>query len=378
VAEIPEAGASDRGAGTLRHSERSPSGPAHGAESGDPDLDALTPWFAAHVEGAGSRPLHAELIAGGRSNLTYAVSDGQRSWVLRRPPLGHVVETAHDMSREHRVMSALATTDVPVPRVFASCDDPAVIGAPFYVMERVNGRVLRELEEIATLTPDEAQRCSHALVDVLGALHSVDYAAVGLGDFGRPEGFLARNVARWGKQWQANKTRELPAIDELARRLDAALPESGPATIVHGDYRLDNTMLAPDDAGRIVAVLDWEMSTLGDPLTDLALLLVYWDGGGAELPFASTRGVSQVPGFLPTDEVVARYAERSGRSIEHLDFYVVFALYKLAVILEGINARFLMGKTVGAGFDEIGIGVAALADVALTKASASDDPRLRG
>jgi aminoglycoside phosphotransferase (APT) family kinase protein len=342
------------------------------------DVVALAPWFAAHVEGAGDDPLEAELIAGGRSNLTYVIRDGTHSWVLRRPPLGHVVETAHDMTREHRVMSALAATDVPVPRVYASCDDSSVIGAPFYVMERVEGRVLRELAEIQTLTPPEAERCSHALVDVLAALHAVDYEAVGLGDFGRPDGFLARNVARWGKQWQANKTRELPAIDELARRLDAALPASGAATIVHGDYRLDNTMLAPTDAGRIVAVLDWEMSTLGDPLTDLALLLVYWDGGGAELPFASTRGVSQVAGFMPTGEVITRYAARSGRSIEHLDFYVVFALYKLAVILEGINARYLMGKTVGEGFDSIGAGVAALADAALAKADGSDDPRLRG
>jgi aminoglycoside phosphotransferase (APT) family kinase protein len=341
-------------------------------------LDALQPWFDAHVEGAGNRPLHAELIAGGRSNLTYAISDGNHTWVLRRPPLGHVVATAHDMTREHRVMSALAGTAVPVPRVFASCDDPSLIGAPFYVMERVNGRVLRELEEIATLGADEARRCSHALIDVLAALHEVDYQAVGLADFGRPDGFLARNVARWGKQWQANKTRDLPAIDELARRLDAALPESGPATIVHGDYRLDNTMLDPDDAGRIVAVLDWEMSTLGDPLTDLALLLVYWGAGGTEISLSSTRGVSQVPGFIPVDEVVARYAERSGRSIEHLDFYVVFALYKLAVILEGINARFLMGKTLGEGFDDMGVAVAALADAALERAGQSSDPVLRG
>ncbi len=342
------------------------------------ELDVLTPWFAAHVDGAGDSPLRAEVIAGGRSNLTYAISDADHNWVLRRPPLGHVVATAHDMTREHRVMSALASTDVPVPRVFAMCEDASLIGAPFYVMERVDGRVLRDLEEIATLDEDEARRCSLALVDVLASLHDVDYEAVGLGAFGRPDGFLARNVARWGKQWQANKTRELPAIDELARRLDAALPESGPATIVHGDYRLDNTMLDPHDAGRIVAVLDWEMSTLGDPLTDLALLLVYWGAGGSDILISSTRGVSQVPGFLPIDEIIARYAERSGRSIEHLDFYVVFAFYKLAVILEGINARFRMGKTVGEGFGEMGAGVAALAEAALERAAQSSDPRLRG
>ncbi|MEX0665840.1 MAG: phosphotransferase family protein [Acidimicrobiia bacterium] len=342
------------------------------------DLDALAPWFAEHVDGADDSPLRAELIAGGRSNLTYAVSNATNTWVLRRPPLGHVVATAHDMSREHRVMEGLAGTDVPVPRVYAACDDAEVMGAPFYVMERVEGRVLRELEEIATLDADEARRCSHALVDVLVDLHAVDYRSVGLADFGKPDGFLERNVARWGKQWEANKTREVAQIDELAHRLDAALPESGLATIVHGDYRLDNTMLAPDDAGTIAAVLDWEMSTLGDPLTDLALLLVYWGAGGSEISLSSTRGVSQVPGFIAIDEVVERYAERSGRSIEHLDFYVVFALYKLAVILEGINARFLMGKTLGEGFDEMGLAVVALADAALDHAARSSDPVLRG
>jgi aminoglycoside phosphotransferase (APT) family kinase protein len=275
------------------------------------------------------------------------------------------------------VQAALVATDVPVPRTAAYCADPDVLGAPFYVMERVEGRVLREPEEIGALTPDEAHRCSHALVDVLAALHSVDYDAVGLGDFGRPTGFLARNVARWGKQWQANKTGEIPEIDEIARRLDAALPKSGPPAIIHGDYRLDNTMLAPDDAGRIAAVLDWEMSTLGDPLTDLGLFLVYW-GTDAQDAIASARGISETPGFISSDEVVTRYAERSGRSVEHLDFYVVFAMYKLAVIMEGINARYLMGKTVGSGFDEVGPLVATLAERALALADDSADPRLRG
>jgi aminoglycoside phosphotransferase (APT) family kinase protein len=352
--------------------------PDHSSQPDGVDLARLAPWFAEHVPDATGAPLHAELIAGGRSNLTYAIGDGTRTWVLRRPPLGHVVATAHDMSREYRVMGALADTAVPVPRVYAACDDAELIGAPFYVMEKIEGRVLRELDEIATLDEADARKCSHALVDVLADLHAVDYESVGLAGFGKPDGFLARNVARWGKQWAANKTRDLPQIDELARRLEVALPESGPATIVHGDYRLDNTMLDAEDAGRIVAVLDWEMSTLGDPLTDLALLLVYWGAGGSEIALSSTRGVAQVPGFITVDEVVARYAERSGRSVEHLDFYVVFAFYKLAVILEGINARFLMGKTLGEGFGEMGLGVIALADAALARADASPDPRLHG
>jgi aminoglycoside phosphotransferase (APT) family kinase protein len=342
------------------------------------DLDHLRPWFAEHVPGATSAPLRAELIAGGRSNLTYTISDDEHTWVLRRPPLAHVVETAHDMGREFRVLAALADSDVPVPRVHALCDDPEVIGAPFYVMERVEGNVLRDAAAVATLAPDEARRCSEALVDVLARLHSVDYQAVGLGEFGRPEGFLARNVRRWGKQWLANKTRDVPAIDELVRRLDAALPESGAPAIVHGDYRLDNTMLASDDPGRIAAVLDWEMSTVGDPLTDLGLFLVYSGMGGGVAGVRSVSAVSEAGGFLSPDEIIERYGAATGRNLDHLDFYVVFAFYKLAVILEGINARFQMGKTVGEGFDEIGEGVTALVDAALTRAAASSDPKLRG
>ena len=339
------------------------------------DLVRLQPWFARHVEDAEDAPLEAELIAGGRSNLTYAITQGSRTWVLRRPPLGHVVATAHDMGREHRVISALADSTVPVPRAFAFCDDTNVSDAPFYVMERVDGQILRTLEEMAALSPDDPGRISNDLVDVLARLHAVDYESVGLGDFGRPDGFLARNVARWGKQWEANKTRELPTLDEVARRLGVALPESGPPAIVHGDYRLDNTMLANDDPGRIVAVLDWEMSTLGDPLTDLGLFLVYW-GGDAGPAIASGAGIATVPGFLSRDAIVERYAEQSGRSVERLDFYLVFAMYKLAVILEGINARFLMGKTLGEGFGAMGEMVGQLVDSALQVADGSADTAL--
>ncbi len=183
-------------------------------------------------------------------------------------------------------------------------------------------------------------------------------------------------MARWGKQWQANKTRELPALEEVARRLDRAVPPSGPPGIVHGDYRLDNTMLVADDPGRIAAVLDWEMSTLGDPLTDVGLLLVYW-GGSSQLAVLSAQGVGDVPGFLTRDEVVARYAEQSGRSVTHLDFYVVFAMYKLAIIVEGIHARYLMGKTLGEGFAEMGSITDTLAEQALELADRSEDARLR-
>jgi aminoglycoside phosphotransferase (APT) family kinase protein len=344
------------------------------------DLAALQTWFAAHVAEAGDAPLSASLIAGGRSNLTYHVTDGTHDWVVRRPPLGHVVATAHDMGREHRVMSALQGSDVPVPVTRGLCTDPDVIGAPFYVMDRVDGRVVRSTTELAAFDPADALTVSHGLIDVLARLHATDYEAVGLGDFGRPDGFLARNVGRWGKQWEANKTRELPQIDALARRIAAALPESGPPGIVHGDYRLENTMLA-NDGPEIVAVLDWEMSTLGDPLTDLGLFLVYWvhwdEGDSAGVPLA-TGGASGLPGFIGMDEVAARYAEITGRDVSQLDFYVVFAFYKLAIILEGINARFLMGKTLGEGFDRMGQMVATLCDAALDLADRSEIRALHG
>lgn len=340
------------------------------------DLDTLRTFFATHVPDASDAPLSATVISGGRSNLTYEVRDGTSHWVLRRPPLGHVLPTAHDMSREYKVLAGLADTNVPVPRVVTFCDDTDVIGAPFYVMELVDGRILRNADDIGALSAPEARACSEALVDVLATIHLVDYEAVGLGDFGRPDGYLERQVRRWGEQWERSKTRELPSIEELARRLRAARPESGPPTIVHGDYRLDNTMLAPDDAGKIVAVLDWEMATLGDPLADLGLLLLYWGQPEAQVNGAGTA--MQGDGFLTSDEVVARYAEKSGRDVTTLDFYVVLAGYKLAIILEGINARFQMGKTVGDGFGEMGVMVDALATGALDRANASTIPALRG
>jgi aminoglycoside phosphotransferase (APT) family kinase protein len=341
------------------------------------DLERLRSYFAANVEGAGDRTLTAELIAGGRSNLTYGISDGEHDWVLRRPPLGHVLETAHDMRREFRVLSGLAGTDVPVPRVHALCEDPAVNGAPFYVMERVNGRIIRNRAMLAELNVDEARRCSYEIVDVLARLHAVDYEAVGLGDFGRPDGFLERNVRRWGKQWESNKTRELPVIDELARRLAAALPAHQGRAIVHGDYRIDNTMVEVDDPGRIIAVLDWEMSTLGDPLTDVGLLGVYWGDRNAVAVLGS-QGVSDLPGFLSRDAVMDRYARQSGRDLSDLDYYLVYAGYKLAIIVEGIHARFLMGKTLGEGFEDMSAAVVALAETALDVANRSSMTALRG
>ncbi len=341
------------------------------------DLARLQPFFAQHVAGATNAALTATLIAGGRSNLTYSVTDGSSTWVLRRPPLGHVLPTAHDMAREYRVMSALASTDVPVPTTLALCEDNAVSDAPFYVMELVDGIIYRDGAALASLDADDARRASEALVDVLGAIHAVDYHSVGLGEFGRPDGFLERQVRRWGEQWERSKTRELPAVDELARRLRNALPESGPATIVHGDYRLDNTMMATDDPGRIVAVLDWEMSTLGDPLTDVGLFLLYWGQADAQV-IATGAAIETQAGFLTREEIVARYAQVSGRAVDQLDWYEILASYKLAIIVEGINARYQMGKTLGEGFEAMGAMVSGLIENALEKADRSDIAALRG
>jgi aminoglycoside phosphotransferase (APT) family kinase protein len=341
------------------------------------DLARLRAYFVDEVPGATDQPLTAELIAGGRSNLTYTISDGTSTWVLRRPPLGHVLPTAHDMAREYRVMTALAGTGVPVPRTYALCENVEVNGAPFYVMEKVDGIIYRDGASLGGVGHEAARRLSEELVDVLARIHTVDYEQVGLGEFGHPDGFLERQIRRWGQQWERSKTRELPGVDEIARRLRAALPESGPPTIVHGDYRLDNTMMASDDPGRIVAVLDWEMSTLGDPLADLGLFLLYWGNAGAQI-IATGSAIDAQAGYLTSDEIVERYALQSGRRVDALDWYVVFAFYKLAIIVEGINARFQMGKTLGEGFDVMGETVVALIDGALERANQSSIPALRG
>ena len=334
------------------------------------DLESLQRYFADNVEGATDRPLTAELIAGGRSNLTYGITDGEHQWVLRRPPLGHVLPTAHDMSREYRVLTALRDTDVPVPLTLALCEDIDVNGAPFYVMDRVDGQILRSADDLSKLSNDQAGACSRELVDVLARIHAVDYEAVGLGDFGRPDGFMERQLRRWREQWERSKAEDLPGIDDLGRRLRAALPESGPPAIVHGDYRLDNTMLAPTDPTTIVAVLDWEMSTLGDPLADVGLLLLYWGQSSAQM-IATGEAIAQSQGFLTKDEMVEHYAKVTGREVDHLDFYVVFAFYKLAIIVEGIHARYRMGKTLGEGFEHMGAMVNSLVEEALAVADAS-------
>jgi aminoglycoside phosphotransferase (APT) family kinase protein len=295
-------------------------------------------------------------------------NEGER-WVLRRPPLGHVLPTAHDMVREFTVLSALAATEVPAPRPLALCEDPEVTGAPFYVMTYAPGVVLHEeLPAGFAESEPERRRISLALVDTLVRLHAVDYEAVGLGGFGRPEGFLARQLRRWSQQWERSRTRALPAVDEVLRRLASAIPGSPAPTIVHGDYRLGNLALDPRDPGRVVAIFDWEMATLGDPLTDLAYTLIFWGQVGDPPPrpgLARRQALTAKPGFLSRDELVAEYARRSGRDVSALGFYSALAHVKLAVISEGIHARHLQGKTVGEGFEFAGPQAEELAERAL-------------
>ena len=326
------------------------------------DLDALGGWLASALPGFADGELSARLIAGGRSNLTYAMSDGAREWILRRPPLGHVLATAHDMGREHTVMTALHDTAVPVPETYVLCEDAEVIGAPFYLMELAVGTPYRSRRELEGLGADRTRAISERLVDTLAALHAVAPADVGLTDFGRPEGYLARQVARWQKQLAASHSRDLPAADELHRLLAADVPPESAAGIVHGDFRLDNVLV---DAGdRLTAVLDWEMATLGDPLTDLALMLTYHRL--AELmPGGAVTDASAAPGFLGEREVLERYAAGSERDLSRFGFYLGLSAYKLAAILEGIHYRYLHGQTVGEGFDRIGEGIHPLLEAGL-------------
>ncbi len=320
------------------------------------DLGALAQFLRSGgaVRDPGDRPygeLHAQLIAGGKSNLTYRVTDGVHDWVVRRPPLGHVLATAHDMAREHRVMSALAATTVPVPEMVALCEDPAVMGVPFYVMQYVEGAVLRRTAQSAHLTGGQRADIAHRLVDTLAGLHEVDPATVGLSDFGHPEGFLERQVRRWTAQLERSRTREVPGFPELASALAEQVPRSQRASIVHGDYRLDNVLLGEDQ--QIRAVLDWEMATLGDPLCDLGLLPVYATPAAGVAGVVSD-GMGPHNGFPSMDSLVERYAARTGLDVTPLPWYIALGYYKLAVICEGIHARHLAGQTVGPGFDRIG------------------------
>jgi len=304
------------------------------------DGPGVEAWFEENVAEV-RLPLTFERIAGGRSNLTYAVRDAAgRAFALRRPPLGKRLGSAHDMSREHKAIAALADTPVPVPPIVGFCGDESVNGAPFYVMEFVEGPIVRSTADAERFDPVTRRAIGERVVDTLAEIHAVDPDAVGLGDLGRKEDYVPRQLHRWHGQWEKSKTRDLLLVDDVHRRLEARIPEQGPATIVHGDYRLDNMILSKE--GTVAAVVDWELCTLGDPLADVGLLMVYWSEPDDEL-MPLVDAATTTPGFPTRDELCRRYSERSGRDLSQIDYYVALGFWKLAIILEGVYARYAAG-----------------------------------
>lgn len=309
--------------------------PIHGI-----DVERVTAWLVEHIDGA-TAPFEFTTIVGGRSNLTFTVTgaDGTR-YVLRRPPTGAVLATAHDMAREHKIISAVGTTNVPVPVALGLCTDDAVNGAPFYVMGFVDGVVLDSAAKADSMTTAARRAAGFDLIDVLADLHAADVDAVGLGDLAKREGYVERQVKRWSTQWERSKTRELPAVEEVARRLAERFPQQQGVSIAHGDYRFGN-VLTDIEHGRVAAVLDWELCTLGDPLADVGYIGVYWADPGSTQ--ARPNDPTGIEGFPTYAELLARYEERTGRDLSDIDYYIAFGSFRLAVISEGVYARYLHG-----------------------------------
>jgi aminoglycoside phosphotransferase (APT) family kinase protein len=322
----------------------------------------------AFLDGCGlsEGPIEAERIGDGHSNVTYLVRRGEERFVLRRPPRPPLPPSAHDVLREAQLLRALAGTAARVPRVLAVCDDESVLGVPFYVMEEVEGTVVTDSLPPALDTPEERARIGEELIDALVEIHAVDWRAAGLDGFGKPTGYLERQLRRFGGLWEHNKTRELPIVAEVGEWLAANMPESPPATIVHGDYRLGNVMVGDHPPARLVAVFDWELATIGDPLADVGYLTVTWVAADdpADTMFSALSAVTREPGFPSREDLIARYEERSGHSMSALHWYQALALWKAAVFMEGNYKRFLAGASDDdflAVFDE---GVPALAEKA--------------
>ncbi len=310
--------------------------------------------------------LRCENISFGHSNEVHLVHFAGKSWALRRPPRGPLLPTAHDVMREYRVLSALQNTPVPVPRVFAGCDDPSYIGAPFYLMEYMRGQVIRADGKHFATTPELRRKVSEGMVDLLVTLQSVDWRKAGLEGFGRPDGYLERQLKRWVDQLERTipHTRPLPVMEKVRDWLRERLPESPPATIVHGDFKLDNVMWDPQSA-RVLAVFDWEMSTIGDPLADFGWMLTYWpDPEDAASRSGIVSSMAVEPGWLSRREMIARYESKSGRAMTDFTFYQAFAIFKLAIIMEGSYSRFVRGQADDPLFAGLVDRVPALADAA--------------
>ena len=326
------------------------------------NAETVTAWVAERIDGL-KPPLTFKLIAGGHSNLTYQFTDSTgASYVLRRPPLGHVLESAHDMGREHRIISALAGTDVPVPATYGLCDDVEVNGAPFFLMKFVDGVVPHEPEISATIPLAERRSAGEHIIDVLATLHLIDPDDVGLGTLARKEGYLARQLKRWTAQWEATKTHEIPEMEESERLLHEDMPEQIGAGIVHGDYRIGNMMIRE---GRMVALLDWELCTLGDPLADVGYLLNNWVTVGEAGAEASPVGVG---GFPDRDHICEVYERRTGRDLSRINYYRAFSHWRLGAITQGVYKRYLvgaMGKNRDFDLDKYKLGIHQRAESAL-------------
>ena len=319
------------------------------------DLKNLRHFMDTRHPGLVSGSLTGTVLEGGRSNLTYLVGDGTTKWVVRRPPLGDILPTAHDVVREYLILDTLVDTTVPVPRPLALCTAETEADAPFYVMEYVEGTVYRSDAQLTAIGPQRTRTITDALIDTLVELHHVNPADVLTAVGGRPEGFLQRQLERWTTQLDRSRNRDLPVLDALAEQLSRCIPASGAPSIVHGDYRLDNTLV---DKGQIVAVLDWEMATVGDPLTDVALMIAY--GEAARI---GVGAVGTAPGYPSAREIGDRYARATRRDVSAIPWYLGLSYFKLAVIAEGIHNRFTRGHTVGGGFADIGSAVTPLAQL---------------
>ena len=331
------------------------------------DTPRVTAWLAARLPEL-DQPLRFTRVGEGQSNLTYRVDDAAgRSVVLRRPPLGEILASAHDVLREHRILTALGAAGAPVPRTLGACDDAAVTGAPFYVMAHVDGLILTKVATAELLSPAARQAAGGAVASTLAALHALDLDAIGLGDFRRPESLASRQLRRWSRQWEASKTRELAVIDEVGERLAAQLPEERETVLLHGDYHLQNFVLGED--GGVRAVLDWELCTVGDPLADVGQMLAYWNelGSGASQADGLFREpVTEVPGFPRADELAAAYARASGRDLAQVGYWVAFAYWKIAIIVEGVYRRWLNDPANGSESSTLQPAVARLAGLART------------
>lgn len=335
------------------------------------DAGSLAAYLDGKIEDLDS-PIEVDQFPGGHSNLTYCLRSaslraGQREYVLRRPPLGPVPPKAHDMAREFRVLNRVAPHFRPAPRVYVLCEDESVIGAPFFVMERRRGLIVRrEIPAELEATDSYASRVSEAFIDCLAELHSIDIRRHGLDSLGRPDGFLERQVRGWSGRWDRARTTDLPEMTRLAQWLAEQLPQSPPATVVHNDYKLDNLMLDPADPSHVNAVLDWEMTSVGDPLVDLGIVLCYWpEAGDPPMRREAISAVTTRPGWFSRRQLLERYASATGRDLSGIAYYEVFGLYKLAVVLQQIYYRYHVGQTSDRRFADFDQRVRGLAEAAV-------------